>query len=121
MAIIENGVGELRYQLTDFHQHSDELEDCSTRFVPIAKIGTAVRNISAPSCRKVLLANDRIATALEMDRDDMPGSRVETLKQMASGGTTDANRFYEPGSAWPHSEATASTGRRSAAYWAKTA
>ena len=98
MALIENSVGELPYQLTDFDQHSYESEDCFTRFMPTSKLDTAVRPIVAPSGRKILLANDRIVTALENDLDQayVPGSLVEMLKQRASGEATDADRFYEP-------------------------
>ena len=83
MAIIESTVGELPYLLTDFDQHSYESEDCFTRFMPKAKLDTAVRPIVAPSGRKILLANDRIVTALENDLDQayVPGSLVEMLKQ----------------------------------------
>ncbi|MBJ7336410.1 amidohydrolase family protein [Mycolicibacterium sp.] len=98
MALIENSVGELPYRLTDFDQHSYEAEDCFTRFMPKAKLDTAVRTIIAPSGRKMLLANDRLVTALENDMDQayVPGSLVEMLKQRASGDATDADRFYEP-------------------------
>ena len=98
MAIIESTVGELPYLLTDFDQHSYESEDCFTRFMPKAKLDTAVRPIVAPSGRKILLANDRVVTALENDLDQayVPGSLVEMLKQRASGEATDADRFYEP-------------------------
>src|SRR4051794_1545878 len=98
MAIIESTVGKLPYLLTDFDQHSYEAEDCFSRFMPKTKLDTAVRTIIAPSGRKVLLANDRIVTALENDLDQayVPGSLVEMLKQRASGDATDADRFYEP-------------------------
>lgn len=56
MALIEDTIGELPYQLTDFDQHSYEAEDCSTRYMPSSKLDTAVRPIIAPSGRKVLLA-----------------------------------------------------------------
>ena len=66
--------------------------------MPKAKLDTAVRPIVAPSGRKVLLANDRIVTALENDLDQayVPGSLVEMLKQRSSGNASDAERFYEP-------------------------
>ena len=98
MALIENTVGELPYKLTDFDQHSYEAEDCFTRFMPKAKLDTAVRPIIAPSGRKILLANDRIVTALENDLDQayVPGSLVEMLKQRSSGDAAAADRFYEP-------------------------
>ena len=98
MALIENTIGELPYQLTDFDQHSYETEDCFTRHMPKSKIDTAVRAIKAPSGRKILLANNRIVTALENDLDEayVPGSLVEMLKQRASGEASDSERFYEP-------------------------
>jgi predicted TIM-barrel fold metal-dependent hydrolase len=97
MALIEDTVGTLPYRLTDFDQHSYEAEDCFTRFMPKAKLDTAVRPIVAPSGRKLLLANDQIVTALENDLNQayVPGSLVEMLKQRASGNATDADRFYE--------------------------
>ena len=52
MALIEDTVGELPYQLTDFDQHCYEAEDCFTRFMPKAKLDTAVRAIVAPSGRE---------------------------------------------------------------------
>ncbi|WP_458682531.1 amidohydrolase family protein [Prescottella equi] len=99
MALIQNSVGELPYLLTDFDQHSYEAPDAFTRFMPKNKLHTAVRPIEAPGFdRKVLLANDRIVTALEADLEQayVPGSLVEMLKQRASGNATDAERFYEP-------------------------
>jgi predicted TIM-barrel fold metal-dependent hydrolase len=99
MAIIEATVGTLPYKLLDFDQHSYEAEDAFTRFMPKNKLRTAVRTISAPGFdHKVLLANDRIVTALENDLDEayVPGSLVEMLKQRASGEASDSERFYEP-------------------------
>lgn len=99
MALIQNTVGKLPYLLTDFDQHSYEAPDAFTRFMPKNKLHTAVRPIEAPGFdRKVLLANDRIVTALEADLEQayVPGSLVEMLKQRASGNATDAERFYEP-------------------------
>jgi predicted TIM-barrel fold metal-dependent hydrolase len=99
MALIQNTIGELPYLLTDFDQHSYEAMDAFTRFMPKNKMHTAVRPIEAPGFdRKVLLANDRIVTALEADLEQayVPGSLVEMLKQRASGNATDAERFYEP-------------------------
>src|SRR6188472_2671882 len=99
MALIQNSVGKLPYLMTDFDQHSYEAEDAFTRFMPKDKLQTAVRPIKAPGFdRKVLLANDRIVTALENDLDEayVPGSLVEMLKQRASGEATDSERFYEP-------------------------
>jgi predicted TIM-barrel fold metal-dependent hydrolase len=98
MVLIENTVGELPYQLTDFDQHSYEAEDCFTRYMLNSKLDTAVRPIVAPSGRKVLLANDRIVTALENDLDQayVPGSLAEMLRRRASGQPADAERFYEP-------------------------
>jgi predicted TIM-barrel fold metal-dependent hydrolase len=99
MALIENSVGTLPYLMTDFDQHSYEAEDAFTRFMPTKKLHTAVRTINAPGYDyKVLLANDRLVTALENDLDEayVPGSLVEMLKQRASGDASDADRFYEP-------------------------
>ncbi|MGW0043316.1 amidohydrolase family protein [Rhodococcus sp. NPDC003348] len=99
MALIQNSVGQLPYLLADFDQHSYEAMDAFTRFMPKNKLHTAVRPIEAPGFdRKVLLANDRIVTALEADLEQayVPGSLVEMLKQRASGNATDAERFYEP-------------------------
>ena len=98
MALIENTVGELPYQLLDFDQHSYEAEDCFTRHMPKSKLDSAVYPIRLASGRKVLLANDRVVTALENDLDKayVPGSLVEMLKQRASGDPTAAERFYEP-------------------------
>ncbi len=99
MALIENTVGTLPYLMTDLDQHSYEATDAFTRFMPKSKLHTAVRPIDAPGYdRKVLLANDRIVTALENDLEQayVPGSLVEMLKQRASGTATDADRFYEP-------------------------
>jgi predicted TIM-barrel fold metal-dependent hydrolase len=99
MAIIESSVGALPYLMTDFDQHSYEAPDAFTRFMPKNKLHTAVRPITVSGYdRKVLLANDRIVTALENDLDQayVPGSLVEMLKQRASGNATDSDRFYEP-------------------------
>jgi predicted TIM-barrel fold metal-dependent hydrolase len=98
MAVIENTVGELPYRLLDFDQHSYEAEDCFTRHMPKSKIDTAIYPIRNASGRKVLLANDRIVTALENDLDQayVPGSLVEMLKARSSGETSAAERFYEP-------------------------
>lgn len=99
MPLIENSVGELPYKLLDFDQHCVEAEDAFTRFMPKDKLDTAVRTImSADGSRKLLLANDRLVTALEQDLDQayIPGSLVEMLKARASGDATDAERFYGP-------------------------
>ena len=99
MAIIESSVGPLPYLMTDFDQHSYEAPDAFTRFMPKAKLHTAVRPVKVSGYdRKVLLANDRIVTALENDLDQayVPGSLVEMLRQRASGDATDSDRFYEP-------------------------
>ena len=98
MALIQDTVGTLPYLITDLDQHSYEAEDCFTRFMPKAKIDTAIRPIVAPSGTKVLLANDRLVTAFETDIDKayVPGSLVEMLKQRASGDASDAERFFEP-------------------------
>jgi predicted TIM-barrel fold metal-dependent hydrolase len=98
MALIESTVGELPYRLVDFDQHSYEADDCFTRFMPKGKLDKAVYPIKLASGRKVLLANDRVVTALENDLDMayVPGSLAEMLKQRASGSTAEADRFYEP-------------------------
>jgi len=99
MALIKDTVGELPYLMTDFDQHSYEAPDAFTRFMPSKKLHTAVRPITAPGYdRQVLLANDRIVTALEADLTQayVPGSLVEMLKARASGDPTDSERFYEP-------------------------
>jgi predicted TIM-barrel fold metal-dependent hydrolase len=98
MAMIESSVGELPYQLLDFDQHSYEAEDCFTRFMPKNKLHTAIYPIRNAEGKKVLLANDRIVTALEADLDQayVPGSLVEMLKARSSGDAADAERFYEP-------------------------
>jgi predicted TIM-barrel fold metal-dependent hydrolase len=98
MALIESTVGELPYRLVDFDQHSYEAEDCFTRFMPKAKLDRAVYPVKLASGRKVLLANDRVVTALENDLDQayVPGSLAEMLKQRASGSTAESERFYEP-------------------------
>ena len=91
MALIEDSVGELPYKLLDMDQHSVEAEDCFTRFMPKDKIDTAVRPITSASGKKVLLANDRIVTALEhdLDRTAVPGSLAEMLRKRASGSTSE--------------------------------
>jgi predicted TIM-barrel fold metal-dependent hydrolase len=98
MALIEDSVGELPYKLIDFDQHSYEAEDCFTRYMPKSKLDTSVYPVRLASGKKVLLANDRIVTALEQDLDMayVPGSLVEMLKQRSSGNATDAERFFEP-------------------------
>lgn len=98
MALIERTAPELPYRMVDFDQHSYEAEDCFTRFMPKAKLDTAVYPIRSKSGRKILLANNRIVTALEADLDQayVPGSLAEMLKQRASGNAADAERFYEP-------------------------
>src|SRR3954468_8037246 len=98
MALIESSVGELPYQLLDFDQHSVEAEDCFTRFMPEDKLDQSVRPIVSASGKKILLANDRVVTALEhnLDQTYVPGSLAEMLKQRASGNATDAERFYQP-------------------------
>ncbi|MET7842761.1 amidohydrolase family protein [Streptomyces sp. NPDC005356] len=99
MALIENSMGELPYKLLDFDQHSVETDDCFTRFMPKDRLDTAVRPILAADGKtKILLANDRIVTALENDLDQayVPGSLVEMLRARSSGEGGDADRFYEP-------------------------
>jgi predicted TIM-barrel fold metal-dependent hydrolase len=97
MALIQDTVGPLPYRLVDFDQHSYEAQDCFTRFMPKAKLDTAVRLIDTPTGGKALLANDRIVTTFETDPDKayVPGSLVEMLKQRASGDASDAERFFE--------------------------
>jgi predicted TIM-barrel fold metal-dependent hydrolase len=96
--MIPNTVDELPYRLLDFDQHSYEAPDCFTRHMPAAKLDTAIQPIRTASGRKVLLAGDRIVTALENDLDQayVPGSLVEMLKARSSGDAADADRFYEP-------------------------
>jgi len=98
MALIESTVGELPYQLLDFDQHSYETDDCFTRFMPAAKLDTAVYPIRNASGRKVLLAGNRIVNALEGDLDKVntPGSLVEMLRSRAAGEPTDSERFFAP-------------------------
>ena len=98
MPLIENSVGELPYKMLDMDQHSVEAEDCFTRYMPKDKLDTSVRPIRSATGKKILLANDRIVTALEHDLDQhyIPGSLAEMLRQRASGDATDAERFYGP-------------------------
>jgi predicted TIM-barrel fold metal-dependent hydrolase len=98
MALIENSAGQLPYKLLDFDQHSYEADDCFTRYMPKSKLDSAVYPIRSAAGKKVLLANDRIVTALEadLDRAYVPGSLVEMLKARSSGEPSDAERFYEP-------------------------
>jgi predicted TIM-barrel fold metal-dependent hydrolase len=98
MAIIEDTVGELPYQLVDFDQHSYESDDCFTRHMPKSKLDTAIYPIRNASGRKVLLAGNRIVNALEGDLDmvNVPGSLVDMLKARSSGQTADSERYYEP-------------------------
>jgi hypothetical protein len=95
MALIKNSAGQLPYRLLDFDQHSYEADDCFTRHMPKSKLDSAVYPIRSAAGRKVLLANDRIVTALEadLDRAYVPGSLVEMLKARSSGEATDAERF----------------------------
>jgi predicted TIM-barrel fold metal-dependent hydrolase len=98
MPLIENSVGELPYKMLDLDQHSVEAEDCFTRYMPKDKLDTSVRPIRSATGKKILLANDRIVTALEHDLDQhyIPGSLAEMLRKRASGDATDAERFYGP-------------------------
>lgn len=98
MALIQNTVGELPYRLVDLDQHSYEAEDCFTRFMPKAKLDRAIYPIKSATGRKVLLAGDRVVSAMENDLDMayLPGSLVEMLKNRASGEDADGERFYEP-------------------------
>src|SRR3954451_14163253 len=98
MGLIESTVGELPYKLVDFDQHSYEADDCFTRYMPKSKIDTAIYPIRNASGHKVLLAHDRIVTALEHDLDNayLPGSLVDMLKARSSGEAADAERYYTP-------------------------
>lgn len=98
MALIQDTVGPLPYQLVDLDQHSYEADDCFTRYMPKDKIDTAVRLTTAPSGQKILLANDRVVTAFDnpLDKAYVPGSLAEMLRKRASGDPSDAERFFEP-------------------------
>lgn len=100
MALIQDTVGTLPYKLIDLDQHSFEAHDCYTRYMPKDKLDTAVRAITLPSGHQVLLANERIVTALEKEQDldkaYVPGSLAEMLKKRSSGDPADAERFFEP-------------------------
>ena len=98
MALIKSSVGQLPYRLIDFDQHSYEAEDCFTRYMPSGKLDTAIYPVRTATGRKVLLANDRVVTALERDHDQVwvPGSLAEMLRQRASGEPADAERFWQP-------------------------
>ena len=100
MALIQDSVGTLPYRMVDFDQHSYEATDCFTRFMPKAKLDSAIRLIDMPSGHKALLANERIITAFEKEHDlemaYVPGSLAEMLRQRASGDAADAERFFEP-------------------------
>ena len=88
---------ELPYTLFDCDTHCYETRDAFTRYMPAGKLETAVTPIRLPSGKEVLLANDRLVTALEQDLDKayVPGSLAEMLRQRASGNPADAERFYE--------------------------
>ncbi|MGZ5379524.1 MAG: amidohydrolase family protein [Mycobacterium sp.] len=100
MALIQDTVGTLPYRMVDFDQHSYEATDCFTRFMPKAKLDTAIRLIDMPSGHKALLANERIITAFEKEHDlekaYVPGSLAEMLRKRASGDAAEAERFFEP-------------------------
>ncbi len=100
MALIQDSVGTLPYQMVDFDQHSYEATDCFTRYMPKAKQDSAIRLIDMPSGHKALLANERIITAFEKEHDlekaYVPGSLAEMLRQRASGDAAEAERFFEP-------------------------
>ena len=98
MALIKSTVGQLPYRLLDFDQHSYEAEDCFTRYMPRDKLDTAIYPVQTATGRKVLLANDRVVTALERVSDEawVPGSLAEMLRQRASGEPADAERFFTP-------------------------
>ncbi|WP_372349725.1 hypothetical protein [Streptomyces sp. KL116D] len=90
MALIENSIGELPYKLLD--SRPALVESCGRLLhqvhAPRDRLDTAVRPImAADGKRKILLANDRIVTALENDLDQayVPGSLVETPRARASG------------------------------------
>jgi predicted TIM-barrel fold metal-dependent hydrolase len=86
--------------MVDFDQHSYEATDCFTRFMPKAKLDSAIRLIDMPSGHKALLANERIISAFEKEHDlekaYVPGSLAEMLRKRASGEASDAERFFEP-------------------------
>jgi predicted TIM-barrel fold metal-dependent hydrolase len=86
--------------MVDFDQHSYEATDCFTRFMPKAKLDSAIRLINMPSGHKALLANERIITAFEKEHDlekaYVPGSLAEMLRKRASGDAAEAERFFEP-------------------------
>ena len=100
MALIQDTVGTLPYRMVDFDQHSYEATDCFTRFMPKAKLDSAIRLIDMPSGHKALLANERIITAFEKEHDlekaYVPGSLAEMLRKRASGDAAEAERFFEP-------------------------
>ncbi len=100
MALIQDSVGTLPYRMVDFDQHSYEATDCFTRFMPKAKLDSAIRLIDMPSGHKALLANERIITAFEKEHDlekaYVPGSLAEMLRKRASGDAAEAERFFEP-------------------------
>ena len=88
---------ELAFTLFDCDTHCYETRDAFTRFMPADKIETAVAPIRLASGKEVVLANNRVVTALEQDLDKacVPGSLAEMLRQRASGNPADAERFYE--------------------------
>ena len=100
MALIQDSVGTLPYRMVDFDQHSYEATDCFTRFMPKAKLDSAIRLIDLPSGHKALLANERIISAFEKEHDlekaYVPGSLAEMLRKRASGDAAEAERFFEP-------------------------
>ncbi|GAC1400852.1 MAG: amidohydrolase family protein [Mycobacterium sp.] len=100
MALIQDTVGTLPYRMVDFDQHSYEATDCFTRFMPKAKLDSAIRLIDMPSGHKALLANERIITAFEKEHDlekaYVPGSLAEMLRKRASGDAAEVERFFEP-------------------------
>lgn len=98
MALIERTAPELPYSLVDFDQHCYEAEDCFTRYMPSDKLDTAVYPIRSKSGSRILLAHNRVVTALEgdLDRAYVPGSLAEMLRQRASGQNEAATeRFFE--------------------------
>jgi predicted TIM-barrel fold metal-dependent hydrolase len=98
MTLMKNTVGPLPYRLVDFDQHSYEADDCFTRFMPKGKLDTAIYPVEIPTGRRVLIANDRLVTALETIGEvaPVPGSLAEMLRQRAAGEPVDSERFSIP-------------------------
>src|SRR5438270_390284 len=94
MALIEDTVGTLPYLLVDFDQHSYEAQDCFTRFMPKAKLDTAVRPIVLPSGHKALIANDR--SVAELDRVLAAGARFIYLPAGPAYGRSPGDPYFDP-------------------------